>query len=142
MDSNPLQRNLFGVHAAAPHLARNGIRLRQFGQQIIERLGGKRIHPAWIVPGGVSAPLSVANRDAILADLPEMLAIAQLTTESFKGLMEKFREEIASFGNFPSLFLASLRTTMVLRSMTERFELLIPRGTRLPKALIRPAMRR
>jgi NAD-reducing hydrogenase large subunit len=109
MDADPEKRNLFGVHAVAPHLARNGIRLRQFGQQIIERLGGKRIHPAWIVPGGVSEPLSIANRDAILADLPEMLAIAQLTTEWFKGLMEKFREEIASFGNFPSLFLGIVK---------------------------------
>src|SRR5512132_2227459 len=38
MDANPARRNLFGVYAAAPHMARNGIRLRQFGQQIIERL--------------------------------------------------------------------------------------------------------
>lgn len=109
MDADPSKRNLFGVHAEAPHLARNGIRLRQFGQQIIERLGGKRIHPAWIVPGGVSEPLSVANRDAILANIPEMLAIAQLTTEWFKGKMETFREEIASFGNFPTLFLGIVK---------------------------------
>ena len=32
-------------------------RVRQFGQQIIEWLGGKRIHPAWVVPGGVTRPL-------------------------------------------------------------------------------------
>ena len=46
-------RNIFGVTQAIPTLARDGIRLRQFGQQIIEWLGGKRIHPAWVVPGGV-----------------------------------------------------------------------------------------
>ena len=45
-----------------PELARDGIRLRQFGQEIIELLGGKRIHPAWSVPGGVGAPLD--RRDA------------------------------------------------------------------------------
>ena len=50
-------RNLFGVAETAPEVARDGIRLRQIGQQIIETLGGKRIHPAWVVPGGVSAPL-------------------------------------------------------------------------------------
>ncbi len=41
---------------------RGGIRLRQFGQQVIELLGGKRIHPGWVVPGGVNEPLS--NREA------------------------------------------------------------------------------
>jgi NAD-reducing hydrogenase large subunit len=108
-DSDPVRRNIFGVAAESPEIARNGIRLRQFGQQIIERLGGKRIHPAWIVPGGVSEPLSVQNRDAILVDLPEMLTIAQLTLEWFKRLTEKFREEITSFGNFPTLFLGIVK---------------------------------
>ena len=58
MDSDPAKRNIFGVMQKYPDLARDGIRLRQFGQQIIELLGGKRIHPAWVVPGGVSEPLT------------------------------------------------------------------------------------
>src|SRR4029453_6703008 len=52
MESDPAKRNVFGLIAAAPELARGGIRLRQFGQEIIEQLGGKKIHPAWAVPGG------------------------------------------------------------------------------------------
>ena len=109
MDGDPAKRNLFGVLQESPNIARDGIRLRQFGQQIIERLGGKRIHPAWVVPGGVSEPLSVKNRDAMLVNLPEMLTIAQLTLEWFKRLTEKFREEITSFGNFPTLFLGIVK---------------------------------
>lgn len=109
LDSDPATRNLIGLAQVKPEIARSGIRLRQFGQQIIERLGGKRIHPAWMVPGGVSAPLSVADRDAILAGIPEVLAIAESTLEWFKGSMEKFREEIASFGNFPTLFLGMVK---------------------------------
>ncbi|MBZ5721450.1 MAG: Ni/Fe hydrogenase subunit alpha [Acidobacteriia bacterium] len=109
MDADPASSNLFGVLAKNPSLARDGIRLRQFGQQIIERLGGKRIHPAWIVPGGVSEPLTVQNRDAILASLPEALAIAERTMEWFKGTTEQFREEIASFGNFPTLFMGIVK---------------------------------
>jgi len=109
MDSDPKERNIFGVLQKKPELAKNGIRLRQFGQQVIERLGGKRIHPAWIVPGGVSEPLSVANRDAILHGIPEMLALTELTIEWFKSVIEKFREEISTFGNFPTLFLAIVK---------------------------------
>ncbi|HEY9688471.1 MAG TPA: nickel-dependent hydrogenase large subunit, partial [Coleofasciculaceae cyanobacterium] len=52
-DSDPEQRNVFGLMAANPDLARAGIRLRQFGQTVIEVLGAKKIHAAWPVPGGV-----------------------------------------------------------------------------------------
>ena len=70
-DADPAGRNLIGMVAAHPQLARDGIALRRFGQQVIERLGGKRIHPAWVVPGGVDTPLSAADRDAILAAIPD-----------------------------------------------------------------------
>ena len=109
MDADPSRSNIFGVLEKKPELARDGIRLRQFGQQIIERLGGKRIHPAWVVPGGVSEPLTELNRDAILSGIPEVLAIAERTLEWFKGITEGFREEIASFGTFPTLFLGIVK---------------------------------
>jgi NAD-reducing hydrogenase large subunit len=109
MDADPAKSNLWGVFEKDPQLARDGIRLRQFGQQIIERLGGKRIHPAWVVPGGVSEPLSQQDRDAILSGVPEALAIAERTLQWFKGTTEKFREEIATFGNFPSLFMGMVK---------------------------------
>ena len=105
MDSDPAQRNLVGVLQANPELARDGIRLRQFGQQIIESLGGKRIHPGWIVPGGVSEPLDVKKRDAILFAIPEVLAIAQRTLSWFKTVMGSYQDEIETFANFPSLFM-------------------------------------
>jgi len=109
MDGDPAKRNLFGVLEKNPTLGLNGIRLRQFGQQIIERLGGKRIHPAWVVPGGVSEPLTQQNRDAILTAIPEALRIAEETLEWFKGTAEKLREEITTFGNFPTLFMAIVK---------------------------------
>ena len=109
MDADPAKANIFGVLEQKKELARDGIRLRQFGQQIIERLGGKRIHPAWVVPGGVSEPLSQLDRDAILSGISEVLAITERTLEWFKGTMERFREEIASFGNFPTLFLGIVK---------------------------------
>jgi NAD-reducing hydrogenase large subunit len=105
MDSDPAQRHIFGVAQSHPTLARDGIRLRQFGQQIIEWLGGKRIHPAWVVPGGVSEPLSAERRDQILATIPEARQIAIRTLDWFKTVIDDYREEIRTFANFPSLFM-------------------------------------
>ena len=41
MDADPAKTNIFGVAEKNPALALDGIKLRQFGQKIIERLGGK-----------------------------------------------------------------------------------------------------
>ena len=109
MEADPEKRNLFGVLEKEPQLARDGIALRKFGQQIIERLGGKRIHPAWVVPGGVSDPLRQDDRDAILKAVPEALAIALRSLSWLKGTAERFREEIACFGNVPSLFMGTVK---------------------------------
>ena len=106
MDSDPAKRNIFGVAAAHPEMARDGVRLRQFGQQTIERLGGKRVHPAWVVAGGVSEALSAQKRDTILEGIPEAMAIAMRALDWFKSEMERFREEIRTFANFPTLFMA------------------------------------
>jgi len=105
MDAPAESRNLFGVAAAAPEVARDGIRLRQIGQQIIEMLGGKRIHPAWIVPGGVSSPLTAEKRDQIDGMLPDAIAALDRTITRFRSVFQQYTEEIASFANFPSLFL-------------------------------------
>lgn len=105
MDSDPAQRNILGLAAAYPDLARDGVRLRQFGQSTIELLAGKRVHPTWVVPGGVSSPITAECRDRIVAQLPEMLSIATRTLDRFKSEMGKFREEIRSFANFPTLFM-------------------------------------
>jgi NAD-reducing hydrogenase large subunit len=105
MDADPGTRNFFGVLQANPDIARDGVRLRQFGQQVIEWLAGERIHPAWIVPGGVNQPLTAERRDRMMAALPEALAIALRTIDWFKSGLEKFGEEIRTFANFPSLFI-------------------------------------
>jgi NAD-reducing hydrogenase large subunit len=105
MDADPAQRNIFGVLQAYPALAKDGVRMRQIGQQIIEILGNKRIHPAWVVPGGVSEALTEEKRDRILAMIPDGLAIAQRTLQWFKEALGNYEEEIRTFANFPSLFM-------------------------------------
>ncbi|HUB71080.1 MAG TPA: Ni/Fe hydrogenase subunit alpha [Acidimicrobiales bacterium] len=110
-DHDPASRNIVGVAAQAPQLARDGIALRRFGQEIIERLGGKRIHPAWVVPGGVSAPLSEPQRDAILASVPEARKIAARTLEWYKENLASWAEEAALFGSFPSLYMGLVHET-------------------------------
>ncbi|MGO9338367.1 MAG: Ni/Fe hydrogenase subunit alpha [Terracidiphilus sp.] len=105
-DADPSQRNFLGLAQKHPELAISGVRLRKWGQQVIELLGGKRIHTPWIVHGGVASPLTVAVRDEILSGIPEALATATRTLVFFKHMMEKLSDEVESFGSFPTLFMA------------------------------------
>ncbi|MBD2426822.1 Ni/Fe hydrogenase subunit alpha [Phormidium sp. FACHB-1136] len=105
-DSDPAKRNVFGLIAADPDLARAGIRLRQFGQKVIEILGGRKIHAAWTVPGGVREPLSEEGRAWIVDRLPESFATIRKALDIFKGLISgPMQEEVGIFGEFPSLFM-------------------------------------
>ncbi len=104
-DADPAVRNIVGVARHSPQLARDGIALRKWGQQIIEWLGGKRIHPTGIVPGGVAEPLSAEVRDRILAGVPEAIAAVERAIAWYKSDMLRWEEEAATFGNFRSAFM-------------------------------------
>ena len=105
-DSEPARRNVFGLIEAYPEVARAGIRMRKFGQEVIALLGGRRIHPSWAVPGGVREPLTADARDAIKAGLPEQLEAIQRTIARFKQTTAHLKEEIEAFGQLDTLFLA------------------------------------
>ena len=104
-DSPQAQRNVFGLIASNKELARAGIRLRQFGQEIIEILGDKKIHPMWAVPGGVRSALSADGRAKIRAWLPEAYATTKVAFDLWQKTMETHQREIQIYGNFPSLFM-------------------------------------
>ena len=103
-DSDPAHRNIFGLIEDQPEMARAGVALRKFGQEIIEGLGKERVHPSWIVPGGVNAPLAPELRERVLAGLPNALAIAERTIAFFKTVLDRFQEEIANFGTEPTMY--------------------------------------
>ncbi|SHO53203.1 Ni/Fe hydrogenase subunit alpha [Desulfopila aestuarii] len=105
LDSPPAERNILGLMKSNPTFARDGIRLRRIGQQMIEWLAGKRIHPTCVVPGGVNAPLSPEHRQAMQELIPEGLEIVQRTLLLFKNMLDSFREEIDTFANFPTYFM-------------------------------------
>ncbi|MEW6441991.1 MAG: Ni/Fe hydrogenase subunit alpha [bacterium] len=104
-DADPATRNVFGIIKANPQLALKAVNLRRYGQQIIERLGSKRVHPNLGVPGGVNGPLSAADRDAIAGELDAMVGIAKEAVAIGKGWIEGNKDLVASFASFPSNYM-------------------------------------
>ena len=105
MESDPAQRNIVGLIQKFPNIARNGIGLRGFGQDIIRTLGGKSVHPSWTVAGGVRSSLTPAERDHIKRGLPDAFDITELALELLKDSFDDFDKEIQTYGDFPSLYM-------------------------------------
>jgi len=99
-DADPAVRNVIGVIQKNPELAIKGVKLRKYGQQIIERLGDKRVHPNFAVPGGVNKALSVENRAAMLSEIDEMIEYAQTGINVAKNWLEEERDLAEEFANF------------------------------------------
>jgi len=104
MDGDHAMRNVAGLIEANPDLARAGIELRKFGLQVIESLAEERVHPSWIVPGGVKAPMSAQTRDRLLSGIPDAIETTRLALDLFKGKLDSFQEEIENFGSAPTMY--------------------------------------
>jgi len=105
-DADPAERNVFGIIKANPELALKAVNLRRYGQQIIERLGGgKRIHPNLCVTGGVNAPISTSDRDAIAGELDAMIEIGKVAISIARGWLESNKSLADTFASFPSNYM-------------------------------------
>ena len=105
-DSEVSQRNIVGVAQQHPDIAKKGILLRKYGQEVIRLTAGKRVHGTGSVPGGVNRSLSGAERRELLKDI---YAIIGWSREAVKIIAELHRQNPAlydSFGSFRSSFLS------------------------------------
>jgi len=76
-DSDLNRRNIVGVAAAHPEIAKKGVLLRKFGQEVIRATAGKRIHGTGSVPGGMNKHVSAEDRALLQRDVAQMKAWAQ-----------------------------------------------------------------
>jgi NAD-reducing hydrogenase large subunit len=108
-DSEVARRNIVGVARAHPDIAKKGILLRKFGQEIIRITSGKRIHGTGAVPGGVNKLVTLQERDALQHELPQMLQWAQDAVDIVKQLHAQNPALYNNFGSFRSNLLSLVR---------------------------------
>jgi NAD-reducing hydrogenase large subunit len=104
-DCDPATRNVLGLLQANPELTLKAVFLRKFGQEIIKTLGGRRVHPDFAVPGGVTHALKLADREIILQGVDEAIATIQVGLQIAKDWADKNRIDIDRFAVFPTGYL-------------------------------------
>jgi NAD-reducing hydrogenase large subunit len=108
-DSDPALRNVIGLIQQHPDIARKGIRLRKYGQEVIKLTGGRKIHADFPVPGGVNKALTVAERDEMLAGWPEAMGHARFALDLLKKYQWDHLQEVEEFASFDSNFMGLVR---------------------------------
>ncbi len=73
-DDDVRHRNIVGVIEDHPDIAKQGVLLRKYGQEVIRLTAGKRVHGTGAIPGGVNKSLSKDEIDYLLKDIDQILS--------------------------------------------------------------------
>ncbi len=107
-DSDPASRNIVGLAEKFPDLAKRGIRLRKFGQDISLHVTGKKIHTYGIVAGGMQSPITEEGRKAMLDGVAEAIETTKMGLDIFKKYRDANLKEVDSFANFETLYMGTV----------------------------------
>ena len=104
-DSEVGRRNIVGVAEKYPDIAKKGILLRKYGQEVIRLTAGKRVHGTGAVPGGVNRSLTVDERKELLKDAYQMISWSRDAVRMIKELHQQNPALYDHFGTFRSSFM-------------------------------------
>ena len=102
-------RHVLAVAAKFPELAVQGVKLRQYGQEVIEATAGKKIHGTGAVPGGVNKALSTRDRDKLLERIDQILEWCRSAVGVARDYTMEHLVELLPFGSFDSNHLSLVR---------------------------------
>jgi NAD-reducing hydrogenase large subunit len=98
------KRNIVAVAEAHTELAKKGILMRKFGQEIIKALAGKKIHGILAVPGGVHKTFSKKEREYFLdnREIPNIDTMIQWSVEVIDFIKSFHQNNDVWIDNFAS----------------------------------------
>ncbi len=103
------KRNVIGVLAEYPDVAKKGVLMRRFGQEAIRVTAGKKIHGTGAVPGGINKNLSDEERDGLRKDIDTMVEWSVEGLELCKKITKEGGDDLLAFGSFPSNHVSIVR---------------------------------
>lgn len=114
INADPKIRNVMGVALEHRDLALQGIKMRQYGQEVIEAVAGKKIHGTGAIPGGVNKVLDQATIDRFTKrsnpmNIDYMIQWAEGAIDFFLDYHAKHTDLIDQTAAFPASSLSIVR---------------------------------
>lgn len=130
-DASPEERNIFGVLEENPELADMGIKLRGFGQDIINTLGGKKVHPELSIPGGVNNNMDREKGKVILERSEDMIQYLQDAIDLLKEVYEGMKEKLDVFATTSTGYMGLVDEEGNLELYDGKLHVMSPQGMEL-----------
>ncbi len=108
-DDDVRHRNIVGVIEDHPDIAKQGVLLRKYGQEIIRLTAGKRIHGTGAIPGGVNKSLNAEEIGYLRKDIDQMVQWGQDAVELIKRIFFEHYEYHMAFATIDSNMLSLIR---------------------------------
>jgi NAD-reducing hydrogenase large subunit len=108
-DDAVAHRNIIGLLGEYPEIAKQGVLLRKFGQEVIRMTAGKRIHGLGAIPGGVNKSLTTDERDYLLNDLDQIIEWSISAVDLSKKLFFQDIDHSSKFATMQTNMLSIVR---------------------------------
>jgi F420-non-reducing hydrogenase large subunit len=94
-DAPPAQRNILGVIGkVGVEVGKKVIQMRAHHSEIMQLLGGKKVHQVTSLPGGVSKGLTEEERSAVEERVLDMVEFAKFTIKVFNDIVLKNKKYV------------------------------------------------
>jgi F420-non-reducing hydrogenase large subunit len=122
-------RNVIGIAGAAPDIAKQVVRNRHLGAQMLNIVSGKSIHPVTAVPGGFSKPLKEDERQKVLGMANEVLEFSKFSINYAKeNIFPKYLDAVKTVAVINTGFLGTVKDDGSLDCYDGKFRLMRPNG--------------
>ena len=101
----PQMKSIVGLLKKDPEAASVAIKLRDIGQKITEIIGGRQIHAATVVPGGMTKPLEKDELERIGTYVAEAKTLVQAIKSRIEKLVDANEDLFKKYGCIESSFL-------------------------------------
>jgi len=129
-DADYSVRNVVGIVKAAPDIAKQVVKMRQLGAQILEGFAGRAIHPTLSLPGGVSKPMTETERQKMLPQAQELLEFCKFSMKFAKdNVFPKYLDAIKTIGVIKVGYLGTVTDDGALDFYDGHLRLMKPDGS-------------
>jgi NAD-reducing hydrogenase large subunit len=101
-DDEIRHRNIIGVIEDHPEIAKQGVLLRKYGQEVIRVTAGKRVHGTGAIPGGVNKSISPDERQYLRKDIDQIIDWSQAAVELIKRIFTEQLDYHMAFATIDS----------------------------------------
>ncbi|MDP3183151.1 MAG: Ni/Fe hydrogenase subunit alpha [Desulfobaccales bacterium] len=128
-DADYSVRNVIGIVNAAPDLAKQVVKYRQMTANMLEHFAGRAIHPTLSLVGGVSKPMTEAERQEMLPLAKELLEFSKFTIKFAKdNVFPKYLDAIKTIGVIKVGYLGTVTADGALDFYDGHLRLMKPDG--------------